>query len=229
MSRLVAWLGGAAFVGALATFAWFYLVRLGMPAPVGTPILPAAGVDVGLFTAFALHHSVMARSGAKRWLTRALPPSLERTTFVWVASLLFLAVCLLWQPLPGIVYEAEGAAAWGGRVLQLAGVVLTWRGAAVIDPLELAGIRQAGGNFRPPAFRVVGPFRVVRHPIYLGWFLIVFGAPVMTASRLLFAVVSSAYLLAAIPLEERALAGVHGAAYAAYQHQVRWRILPGIW
>ena len=227
--RLVAWLGGVMFVAALGTFGWFYVVWLGTPAPAGTAALPAVAGNVLLFSAFAAHHSLMARSGAKRWLARHLPPALERTTYVWVASVLFLAVCVLWQPLPGMAYRAAGPAAWALGALQALGVVLTWRGAAVIDPLELAGIRQAAGDASPAAFRVVGPFRFVRHPIYLGWFLLVFGAPAMTASRLLFAVVSSAYLVAAIPWEERSLTAAYGEAYTAYQRQVRWRVLPGVW
>ncbi|MGE0040237.1 MAG: isoprenylcysteine carboxylmethyltransferase family protein [Vicinamibacterales bacterium] len=229
MFRVVAWLGGGVFVAAMGTFGWFYLVRLGVPAPAGAPLAGAAVVDILLFTTFAAHHSVMARSGAKRWLARRLPPALERAAYVWVASALFIGVCLLWQPLPGVAYRAAGPAAWGLRGLQLLGVLLTWRGAAVIDPLELAGIRQAAGDSRPAAFRVVGPFRWVRHPIYLGWFLMVFGAPVMTMGRLLFAVVSSAYLVAAIPWEERSLAEAYGEAYTRYQRDVRWRVLPGVW
>jgi protein-S-isoprenylcysteine O-methyltransferase Ste14 len=74
-----------------------------------------------------------------------------------------------------------------------------------------------------------GPYRWVRHPIYLGWVLVVFGAPAMTTGRLLFAAVSTIYLVVAIPLEERSLAVEFGTAYSAYQRQVRWRLIPGVW
>ena len=93
----------------------------------------------------------------------------------------------------------------------------------------MAGIDQLRGKIKPVAFKVEFPFAVVRHPIYLGWLLIVFGPSHMTMSRLLFAVVSSAYLLVAIPFEERSLVEAFGDRYRAYQQQVRSRILPGIW
>ena len=82
---------------------------------------------------------------------------------------------------------------------------------------------------RDVAFKVAGPFGLVRHPIYLGWILIVFGAPLMTMSRLLFAVISSAYLVLAIPWEEASLVEAFGERYRAYQRQVRWRLVPGVW
>ena len=101
---------------------------------------------------------------------------------------------------------------WQGacRALQAWGVWLTLRSAGVIDPLELAGIRQVLGRVRPPAFRVFGPYRLVRHPIYFGWALMTFGTPLMTGTRLSFAVISTAYLMLAIPFEERALIEVFG-------------------
>ena len=224
-----AWLGGVLFVGSLGYFAYFYAVVLGRPALDGAPSAQAVFWNVSLFMVFALHHSAMARTGAKRWLSGHLPAGAERTTYVWIASLLWLAVCVFWQPLPGVVYTADGPLRWLLHGVQLAGVVLTWRGATVIDPLELAGIRQARGDRRTATFAVVGPFRLVRHPIYLGWILVVFGAPTMTTNRMVFAAVSSCYLLVAIPWEERSLVADFGEAYRAYRRQVRWRILPGVW
>lgn len=229
MLPAVAWLGGVLFVASLGYFLYFYGVVLGRPAPGGAPVVPAALFDLTLFTIFAVHHSVMARTGVKRWLTAHLPAEAERTAYVWAASALFLAVCLLWQPLPGVLYRAEGPLRWLLLGVQLGGVLLTWRAASMIDPLGLAGIRQARGDWRAGAFRVVGPFSLVRHPIYLGWMLMVFGAPAMTTSRLVFAAVSSSYLLMAIPWEERSLVTERGDAYRAYRRQVRWRILPGVW
>jgi protein-S-isoprenylcysteine O-methyltransferase Ste14 len=99
----------------------------------------------------------------------------------------------------------------------------------VIDPLELAGIRQATGQVAAASLKIVGPFRVVRHPIYLGWMLLVFATPTMTAGRLVFAVISSLYLILAIPWEESSLVVGHGDRYREYQRQVRWRVLPGVW
>lgn len=230
MRTLFVWTGGALFVASIASFAVVYGVTLGhQPPPSDVSMWPAVLVNVSLFSAFALHHSVMARTGAKAWISRIVPPALERSVYVWIASSLFLAVLWLWRPLPGIAWEATGPAAWIGRGVQLYGIWLTFRGAAVIDPLDLAGIRQASGDTRPVEFKVVGPFRLVRHPIYLGWMLLVFGSPVMTASRLVMAIVSSTYLVLAIPWEERSLVQAYGDRYRNYQRQVRSRVLPGIW
>lgn len=225
---LVAWVGGAWFVLSLAVFLYSYFVTFAQSAGAGDVVRPIA-VDVALFTVFALHHSVLARSGAKRWLTRHLSPALERTTYVWVASLLFLIVCFCWQPVPGVLYGQTGIAALMHWLVVLAGVWLTARAARVLDPLELAGIRQASGQATQSQFRVVGPYRWLRHPIYLAWMLLVFGVPHMTATRFVFAVVSTLYLIVAIPFEERSLVEAFGDEYRAYQRQVRWRLVPGVW
>jgi hypothetical protein len=227
--RAVGWLGGVVFVGSLAYSVYVYSLVLAQPAASGTPALPNAAIDIVLFSVFALHHSALARSGVKQALARVLPAGAERTVYVWIASLLWLAVCGFWRPLPGVMYDITGPLQWFLHGVQIVGLALTWRGAAVIDPLELAGIRQASGQPGSDDFRVVGPFRFVRHPIYLGWLLMVFGTPLMTMSRLLFAVVSSLYLFIAIPWEERSLVETFGDRYHAYQRQVPWRILPGIW
>jgi protein-S-isoprenylcysteine O-methyltransferase Ste14 len=226
---VTAWAGGALFVAALASGVYFYLVVLAGSAEGSRNATANAVVNVALFSAFALHHSVLARTRVKRMIVAFLPPAAERTVYVWVASLLFLAVCTLWQPLPGIAYRVDGPVRWLLYGIQLLGVALTWRGAAVIDPLDLAGISQATGRAGGDRFRVVGPFRFVRHPIYLGWLLMVFGAPLMTMNRLLFAAVSSTYLLLAIPWEERSLVEAFGNQYREYQRRVRWRLVPGIW
>ena len=229
MRSLFAWLGGALFVASLAFFAVVYGISLGEPAPDEAGVLVPALVDVTLFSVFALHHSVMARTGARAWLARTVSREMERSVYVWMASLLFVAVCWLWRPLPGILWWAGGAGEWALRGVQLLGVWLTFRAVGMLDPLELAGIRQLSGRAREVAFTVAGPFGLVRHPIYLGWLLMVFAAPMMTMSRLLFAIVSSAYLVLAIPWEEASLVEAHGERYRAYQRQVRWRLVPGVW
>jgi protein-S-isoprenylcysteine O-methyltransferase Ste14 len=102
-------------------------------------------------------------------------------------------------------------------------------GQRALRVLELAGVDQASGRIGGSALKVIGPFRWVRHPIYLGWILMVFGTPTMTANRALFAVISTLYLILAIPWEERSLVADHGDRYRDYQRQVRWRLLPGVW
>jgi protein-S-isoprenylcysteine O-methyltransferase Ste14 len=222
------WLGGAAFVASLGLFVYCYFVVFGPTAGSGHVLEPVA-LNTLLFSAFALHHSVLARTSVKRRLVKIVAPRLERSIYVWVASGLFALVCLSWQPVDGVLYARAGWRALPHWLAVVAGALLTWRAAAVLDPLELAGIRQAGGDARTAAFRVVGPYRWMRHPIYLGLMLIVFGVPEMTGTRLTFAIVSSAYLVIAIPFEERSLAAAFGETYREYQRRVRWRVLPGIW
>jgi protein-S-isoprenylcysteine O-methyltransferase Ste14 len=228
---VVAWAGGAVFAAALLYYLHFFFVRLGRPvAPEQAQALVSAlGVNLVLFGTFAAHHSIMARTGAKRWLARRLPASLERTCYVWTSSALLVAVCALWWRVPGTVYVVAGPMAGLLTAVQVAGLALTLRAAAAIDVLELVGIRQVRGDERPPAFTVAGPFRLVRHPIYLGWLLVVFGAPVMTVDRLAWAVISSSYLVAAIPWEERSLREAFGDVYRQYQRDVRWRLIPGLY
>lgn len=171
----------------------------------------------------------MARTGAKAWIRRVIPGPLERSAYVWVASGLFLAVCLGWRRVPGTLYAVEGLAQWGLALLQVAGVVLTLAGARVLDGLELAGIRQVTRPPRPAAIQVVWPFTMVRHPIYLGWVLMVGAATPMTLDRAVFAAASTLYLIIAIPWEERSLSAAAGPAYSAYCRQVRWRLIPGLY
>ena len=203
-----------------------FMVRMAQPSTTGG--LRDAILNVALFTIFAMHHSVMARTGAKRWITRMVPADLERSVYVWIASLLFLAVCLLWTPLPGVLWRSGGVTTGVLFLMQGAGVLLTLAAARIVGIWELAGVRQPDPA-RAIDFRAEGPFAIVRHPIYLGWVLMVFPTPVMTTSRLLFAVVSTLYLIIAIPLEEALLVETYGDAYQRYQRQMRWRLVPYLW
>lgn len=229
LGRVFAWLGGALFVAALFTGGRWFVVELARPAESAPPIAAALAWNVTLFSLFALHHSLLARTRAKAWITRLAPPALERSIYVWIASLLFLAVCLLWRRLPGVLYAVDGAAGAALVAVQLAGVAITVAGARVLDGLELAGIRQAVGRLRPADIRVVWPFTLVRHPIYLGWLLMVGAASPMTLDRAVFAAVSVGYLVIAMPWEERSLVAAAGPAYQAYCRRVRWRLLPGLY
>jgi protein-S-isoprenylcysteine O-methyltransferase Ste14 len=228
VKQLFRWSGALVFLLSLLLMPAVYLFRLGTPSQDDGQAMRDAIDNVILFTIFALHHSIMARSGAKRWITRWVPADLERSVYVWIASLLFIVVCLLWQPLPGVVWEVGDPAAILLYLWQLAGVVLTIVAARIVGIWELAGVKQPDLS-RPIEFKADGPFGIVRHPIYLGWILMLFPAPVMTTSRLLFAGVSTLYLIAAIPLEERLLVEHFGDKYRAYQRRMRWRLIPGVW
>lgn len=239
MPLVLAWLGAAAFVASLAFFLFSYFFTFGAAFPSSAagragamaPVL----IDLALFTLFALHHSVFARTRFKSIVNARLTPAFERTFYTWVASVLFIAVCWFWRPVPGVLYVLAPPWHWLGVAAQVAGIVLTFLGARSLDSLELAGVRQVMRAHQPadnPArveLQTGGVYALVRHPLYFGWALLVFGAPQMTATRFTFAVVSTLYLAIAIPFEERGLMQVFGARYAAYRTQVRWRMLPGLY
>jgi methanethiol S-methyltransferase len=228
LPRLCAWAGTLLFFASLAYFLFSYATSFGRAAPDGSLAAPVTW-NVALFTVFALHHSVFARDRVRRWVDRHVSPALERSFYVWVASLLFILVCALWRPVPGMAWAADGWVLWLLRLLQVVGVWLTLRSAMILDVLELSGVRQV--EPRPAAaieFRASGPYGWVRHPIYTGWFLMLLAASPMTMTRLVFAVVSCAYLLVAIPFEERSMRAMPG-GYAAYAKTVPWKLVPGIY
>jgi protein-S-isoprenylcysteine O-methyltransferase Ste14 len=221
---MLVWAGGALFVTALAVTGWWYGVAMGRTVPAGG--WSAVGVDAALITAFALHHSLFARESIKAAIGRLVPLELVRSVYVWVASLLLLGVYRFWRPIGGDWYRASGALAIVLATAQLTGLWLTARAAALIDPLELAGIRPAS---RTDGLQVGGPYRWVRHPLYLGWLLMVFGAAHMTGDRLAFAALTTFYLVVAIPWEEQSLRRSFGDDYARYARTVRWRMIPFIY
>jgi protein-S-isoprenylcysteine O-methyltransferase Ste14 len=223
---LFTWLGALAFFFSLAYFLFSYLTTFGQPVASGG-IAAALTWNVALFTIFALHHSVFARERVRTAIASVLPQPLERSFYVWVASLMFIAVCAVWRPVPGVAWRVEGPLVWGLRAVQAAGVWLTLRSAVVLDIRDLAGLRAAGGG--AIEFRTSGPYGWVRHPIYTGWFLMVFAASPMTMTRLVFAVVSCAYLIVAIPFEERSMVNAAAGAYERYRKQVPWRLVPRIY
>lgn len=235
--------GGAVFVASLLYLLYFIFIVLGRPVSPG-PWLGAVAVDTLLFSVFSVHHSVMPREGAKHWFARHASAELERTAYVWVASILLLVVCIGWRPVPGVVYSIGGAWRWMLHGVQLGGILLVLRAAVRLDVLELAGVRQVQRATRsrraqsiigltPAAddsasLQLRGPYSFVRHPIYLGWVVMVFCAPHMTANRLAFAVMSTAYLAIGTLFEERSLEKAFGESYREYQRRVRWRIVPGL-
>jgi methanethiol S-methyltransferase len=221
--RAFQWLGGGVFVAALALCGYSYVVVWARSAPFDSG---AIAIDFALFTAFAAHHSVFAREPVKRWLVKLVPEGLLRSVYVWIASLLLILMCVGWQPIGGDVYRAHGGLALVHAVVQLAGVLLIASAVRAIDALELAGIRS---HVADDSLQIGGPYRWVRHPLYLGWLVATFGAAHMTGDRLLFAGISMFYLIIAVPFEERSLVRSFGQDYAQYQQLVRWRIVPYVY
>jgi protein-S-isoprenylcysteine O-methyltransferase Ste14 len=233
--RACAWGGAGAFAASLLYFLFSYDVTF-VKTVDSSAGLGAVTWNVVLFSIFALHHSVFARSGMRSAIQRRWP-TLERSLYVWAASVLLVVTCVLWRPIGGDVWKIYGTPAYLLRLLHLAGIILAVMSAAAIDIWELSGVKQitddAGSKEQDPAydseFKTTGPYGIVRHPIYSGWFLLVFAVPHMTMTRLVFAVVSSLYVLIAIPLEERSLAASTTGAYERYKGKVRFRLIPGIY
>jgi methanethiol S-methyltransferase len=227
LERAFVWLGGAAFVLSLAAcavaYGLFWAEPRGFDRQTGWSHVAA---NTLLFALFAAHHSVFARDGVKAWLANHVPAHLLRSFYVWTASVLLNVVVGWWRPIGGELFHHTGWKALGHMVIQLTGVWLIARSVAVIDPLELAGIRQSAST---GGLQIKGPYQLIRHPLYLGWMLIVFGAAHMTGDRLAFAVMTTVYLLMAIPWEERSLERAFGDSYRQYRTAVRWRILPSVY
>jgi protein-S-isoprenylcysteine O-methyltransferase Ste14 len=217
-------MGGVFFAASLVLCTFWYLVPLGRTRPASR--WPALAIDIGLFAVFALHHSAFARDRVKQRIARAIPDRLLRPIYVWIASGLLTLVCLLWRPVGGTVYRVGAPMSAALILLELTGVWLITRSVRAIDALELAGIRSVATAPTRATLQIKGPYGLVRHPLYLGWIAAVCGHPHMTGDRFAFALLSSAYLLIAIPWEERSLEQTFGGAYEQYRRRVRWRVIP---
>ena len=224
--------GVFAYVVFLATFLYAvgFIGNFGVPRTIDGPaegsLAMAVLIDLALLGLFAVQHSVMARRSFKAWLTRFVPEPAERSTYVLFSSLALIALFALWRPLGGVVWDVESPA---GRVVLQAvfafGWVVVLACTFLINHFDLFGLRQVwlqlrGRPYTQLRFATPGPYRVVRHPLYVGWLLTFWGTPTMTVTHLLFAVATTAYILIAIRLEERDLVAIHGADYSAYRERV---------
>ena len=146
-----------------------------------------------------------------------------------------LGVCAFWRPLPGVFYDLSGVWRVAADAGQVVGVVLTVRAGAKLGVVDDAGVRADQQTAGPAArtehvpLETTGLYGFVRHPLYFAWALFVFATPTMTATRALFAIVSTAYLALAIPWEERSLIQLFGHEYEAYRRKVRWRMVPWLY
>jgi protein-S-isoprenylcysteine O-methyltransferase Ste14 len=228
-----AWLATAVFAVSLGYFLYAYFFTFGVAEPGSVATRARALIaDFALFTGFATHHSVFARTRFKHMVAALVSPPLERAVYTLMASVLFLLVCLLWQPVPGRVYALSGPWRVLGYGAQLVGLVLIVIASRALDVLDLSGVRQverAESVAAPRPLETRGVYGIVRHPLYLGWALFVFGAPDMTLTRFSFAIISTSYLALAIPFEERGLIATFADDYQTYKRRVRWRMLPGLY
>ena len=239
MKRILIFLYGA---GSYAAFLVSFLYAVGfignfavpksMDSPAEGPWTAALLIDLGLLSLFAVQHSVMARPAFKRFLVCYIPEEAERSTYVLASSLALLFLFWQWKPLGGTVWQVENDP---GTILLYGGFAFGWAlvlyATFLINHFDLFGLRQVWRHLqRKPqaglAFATPLLYRIVRHPLYVGWLFAFWSTPVMTATHLLFAMVTTAYILVAIRLEERDLIAVHP-EYAAYREQVPM-IIPGL-
>ncbi|MEQ8790779.1 MAG: isoprenylcysteine carboxylmethyltransferase family protein [Pirellulaceae bacterium] len=183
-------------------------------------------IDVALLGLFAVQHSLMARPTFKRWWTKWVPQPIERSTYVLASNAALLALFLCWQPIGGQIWNLEHPAARGVMYGVFAGGWLTILATTfLINHFDLFGMRQVwlylrGKPYTPLQFTTPGPYRLVRHPLYVGWLMTFWASPAMTVAHLVFALATTAYILVAIQLEERNLAEFHGEAYRQYRRRV---------
>ncbi len=230
--RIVAFLYGV--VCYLAFFATF-LYAIGF---IGNFVVPksidsgphrsftyALSVNAALLGLFAIQHSLMARQWFKRAWTRLVPPAVERSTYVLFSSVALLVLFWKWEPMGRVVWNVDSRA---GQillyVLYAGGWMIVLVATFLINHFDLFGLRQVwlhlrGIPYTPLTFRTPGLYRIVRHPLYVGWLLVFWSAPLMTVAHLVFAIATTAYILLAIQFEERDLVRLH-AEYAEYRRRV---------
>jgi protein-S-isoprenylcysteine O-methyltransferase Ste14 len=193
------------------------------------PLIPlsyALLINLGLLTLFALQHSIMARPAFKRWWTQYIPKQVERSTYVLFSSIALIIMFIFWQPLGGVIWDVQYTLA---RTVLYSLFVLGWVivliSTFLINHFDLFGLRQVwlyfrGQEYTPLKFVVPGAYRFVRHPLYVGFFIAFWATPTMTVGHLFFAVITAAYILVAVQLEERDLITALGEDYAEYRRNV---------
>ncbi len=224
--------GVASYIFFLGVFAYAvgfignFLVPTRLDGPATGPLWLALVINLGLFTLFALQHSVMARPAFKRWWTQYIPQPAERSTYVLATNIALLMMFWLWRPMGGTIWQVESFAA---QIVLWSLFALGWLTVLVstflINHFDLLGLRQVtlyllGKPYTELKFVTPGLYKLVRHPLYIGWFLVMWATPTMTAAHFVFALMSSAYILVAIQLEERDLIRYHGNDYAEYRRRV---------
>jgi protein-S-isoprenylcysteine O-methyltransferase Ste14 len=232
MSRLLV------FVYGVVSYALFFVTYLYAVGFVGNLVVPksldsaptsplgtALAINLGLLGLFAVQHSVMARPAFKRLLLRWIPAAAERSTYVLASSLALILLFWQWSPLGGVIWDVQDPAA---RAVLYAAFGFGWLLVLVttflINHFDLFGLRQVwlhllGREYTSLNFVTPGPYRLVRHPLYLGWLFAFWATPTMTVTHLLFAVMTTGYILVAIQLEERDLVAAHP-EYADYRRRV---------
>ena len=223
--------GIACYAAALATFAYLaaFLENVAVPTSIDSarqsPLWVAIGVDLGLLILFGIQHSVMARPGFKTMWTKVVPPAAERSTYVLFSSVAMFLMFWQWRPMGGVIWNVQsGYGRIALYVLYAIGWAMVLATTFLINHFDLFGLRQVvlqliGRPYTGLRFRTPGPYKLVRHPLYVGWITVFWSTPDMTAAHLLFAVGLTVYILLAIRYEERDLVRFH-IEYADYRRRV---------
>jgi methanethiol S-methyltransferase len=233
MGRFIALLYGlAAYLVFFLTFLYAigFVEGLWVPKTIDTgtlvPMTESLIVNLLLMSLFAVQHSVMARRQFKEWWTQYVPKSVERSTYVLFASLALVLLFWQWRPMPDVMWQiADPSTAMAITGLSFVGWLLVLTSTFLINHFELFGVHQvvnnlAGRSMSEPRFKTPVLYKVVRHPIYLGFIIAFWAAPVMTVGHALFAAVTTAYIFVGIWLEERDLTELFGDEYRRYKERV---------
>ncbi len=189
-------------------------------------LAPAITINAALLMLFAVQHTIMARPAFKRWWTRFVPESIERSTFVLAACACLGLLFWQWQSLPEVVWDVElPVLRYGLMGLLLAGFGIVFASSFMVNHFDLFGLRQVwlryrGREYEPIGFRVVGLYRLVRHPLMLGFLIAFWATPTMTQGHLLVSVLVTAYIFVGLWFEERTLIGELGEHYRQYKRHV---------
>jgi protein-S-isoprenylcysteine O-methyltransferase Ste14 len=195
------------------------------------PLAQAIVVNALLLSLFALQHSIMARPAFKNWWTKIIPEPAERSTYVLLSSLCLILLVWQWQPMGGFIWRVEASAAKTIlTVLFITGWLIVLWSTFMINHFDLFGLRQVwfyflGKKYEPLRFRIPFFYKYVRHPLYLGWLIAFWATPVMSAAHLLFAALTTGYILTAIKFEEKDLITHFGDKYSNYKRLVP-KIIP---
>ncbi len=190
------------------------------------PFSQALMINIGLLSLFAVQHSGMARSGFKKWLTQFIPASAERSTYNVFSSLVMMVLFYFWQPMGGLIWSTDNEIL---KNIALVTYMFGWGVVVIstflIDHFHLFGLKQVwyelkGKQMNSSKFMMPSLYKRVRHPLYVGWLLVVWATPVMTTAHLVFAVMCTAYILVGILFEEKDLENEFGEQYRAYKQQV---------
>ena len=202
------------------------IVPKGIDSGVETATATALIINLALLALFGVQHTVMARPGFKEGWTRVVPKSIERSTYVLLSSARVILRYWQWRPMPGVIWEVE--AAWAQSLLWavlFGGILIVLLSTFIIDHFDLFGLRQVWLNLREkayshPGFKVTFFYKFVRHPLYVGWIMSMWGTPRMTVGHLLFAAGLTTYIFIAIYYEEKDLVKFLGDDYIQYKEKV---------